>query len=114
MFPIPLEEGIDEVMLADRLRKVKGTGTFQKSYCLSKTFFNSDINHLIKPKSSRGLVNAFYVIGCKIISKTDEVGKNYQFWLKDLQERKIFGNIPRFVATLLLNYLLEYILREAN
>jgi len=88
MFLTPLEEGIDEVMLADRLRKVKGTGTFQKSYCLSKTFFNSDINHLIKPKSSRGLVNAFYVIGCKIISKTDEVGKNYQFWLKDLQERK--------------------------
>lgn len=75
-------------MLADRLGEVKDTGTFQKSYCLSRTFFNSDINHLIKSESSRGLVNAFYVIGSKIISKTDEVGKNYQFWLKDLQDKK--------------------------
>lgn len=64
-------------MLADSLRKVKDTGTFQKSYCLPRTFFNSDINHLIKSESSRGLVNAFEVIRCKIISKADEVGKNY-------------------------------------
>lgn len=112
MFLTPLEEGIDEVMLADRLRKVKGTGTFQKSYCLSKTFFNSDINHLIKPKSSRGLVNAFYVIGCKIISKTDEVGKKLPVLAQRFAGEKTLGNIPRFVAALL--YLLGYILRAAN
>lgn len=68
---------IDEVMLADSLRKVKDTATFQKSCCLPRTFFNSDINHPIKSESSRGLVKAFEVIQCRIISKTDEAGKNY-------------------------------------